>query len=123
MLIRNHRGDVGGVGEGTTVLSTCVSTERPTILTGQVDCDFVSSVTFLCVCDLVSPQRGPPYLQDTNHFTKANEIGGSVKRANKRQINKNDRPIQKMWFPSYMEAIEFRSFFSFLHFFYFTALL
>merc|ERR1712038_915068 len=29
------RGDVGGVGEGTTVLSTCVSTERPTILTGQ----------------------------------------------------------------------------------------
>ena len=50
MLIRNPRGDVGGVGEGTTVLSTCVSTERPTILTGQVDCDFVSSVTFLCVC-------------------------------------------------------------------------
>ena len=28
------RGEVGG--EGTTVLSTCVSTERPTILTGQV---------------------------------------------------------------------------------------
>ena len=65
-IIRNPRGDVGGVGEGTTVLSTCVSTERPTILTGQVGCDFVSSVTFLCVCvyDLLSLQRGPPYLLD-----------------------------------------------------------
>lgn len=29
------RGEIGGGGEGTTVLSTCISTEKPTILTGQ----------------------------------------------------------------------------------------
>ena len=86
-IIRNPRGDVGGVGEGTTVLSTCVSTERPTILTGQVGCDFVSSVTFLCVCGCDLEGGHHTYLTDqsTNHFTKANEIGQSKgrKKANK----------------------------------------